>query len=429
MQNSVNPGTLRAPLQDDSANIEGEAWPKLPSRSVSRPHKTAPLPRRADKVGGKTLAERHRASRPPSKVSRGTGKTRIVIGGTRPSGKAKDKGRATFQPDYSESKGQPSTYTSLDVEAMTALGLAYSAEGQKKDGPSGGPGSLVVASHNSSDPEAATDSDEDEYSWTEDSSADESEGEESSHPEPEDKPIREAESEAQRQRELFTKQPKHSYSNLSRAESGHLTTMLNPDPFFPPNHLLDSKSPADVAPSQQHLRGASSSTASPTQPLPFTAQMNAQGLPTKGDIGSYHPDGRAQDSGEDDWDENFNHNIHVSPSLAQKTSHPVQPVSIPLNHQWDLPPPVAPSTPRTTRRQMLTTELSGSLRQNLLWKRQVDGASVVGPDAHYRSGASTSMAQAQDLHGLSGQGERKSSDSERGQDRIGLDTNTSQGSH
>lgn len=36
-------------------------------------------------------------------------------------------------------------------------------------------------------------------------------------------------------------------------------------------------------------------------------------------------------------------------------------------------------TPRTTRRQMLSTELSESLRRNLLWERQVSRTSMMGP--------------------------------------------------
>jgi hypothetical protein len=44
---------------------------------------------------------------------------------------------------------------------------------------------------------------------------------------------------------------------------------------------------------------------------------------------------------------------------------------IPLGHPYNLPAPAPPMTPRTTRRQMLATELSESLRRNLLWERQV----------------------------------------------------------
>jgi hypothetical protein len=51
---------------------------------------------------------------------------------------------------------------------------------------------------------------------------------------------------------------------------------------------------------------------------------------------------------------------------------------IPLSHPYNLPAPALPSTPRTTRRQMLQTELSESLRRNLLWERQVSKVNVMG---------------------------------------------------
>ncbi|KAF8805395.1 hypothetical protein BYT27DRAFT_7105425 [Phlegmacium glaucopus] len=44
---------------------------------------------------------------------------------------------------------------------------------------------------------------------------------------------------------------------------------------------------------------------------------------------------------------------------------------IPVGHPYNLPPPAPPSTPRTTRRLMLSTELPESLRRNLLWERQL----------------------------------------------------------
>lgn len=51
---------------------------------------------------------------------------------------------------------------------------------------------------------------------------------------------------------------------------------------------------------------------------------------------------------------------------------------IPLSHPYNLPAPAAPMTPRTTRRQMLQTELSESLRRNLLWERQVSRINMTG---------------------------------------------------
>ncbi|KAI0085364.1 hypothetical protein BDY19DRAFT_860843, partial [Irpex rosettiformis] len=65
---------------------------------------------------------------------------------------------------------------------------------------------------------------------------------------------------------------------------------------------------------------------------------------------------------------------------------------IPLSHPYNLPAPAPPMTPCTTRRQMLATELSESLRRNLLWERQVGKANLVG--AARRGGALGQRVQA-----------------------------------
>ncbi|KAG6901651.1 hypothetical protein C0995_009542 [Termitomyces sp. Mi166 len=54
------------------------------------------------------------------------------------------------------------------------------------------------------------------------------------------------------------------------------------------------------------------------------------------------------------------------------------PTPIPLGHPYHLPPAAPPSTPRTTRRLMLQTEMSESLRRNLLWERQVSKVNLRG---------------------------------------------------
>ncbi|TFK36751.1 hypothetical protein BDQ12DRAFT_609472 [Crucibulum laeve] len=72
------------------------------------------------------------------------------------------------------------------------------------------------------------------------------------------------------------------------------------------------------------------------------------------------------------------------------------PAPIPLGHPYNLPPPAAPSTPRTTRRQMLQTELSESLRRNLLWERQVSKQNLVG----FKRTASTGGGRGNLLGGL-----------------------------
>lgn len=57
--------------------------------------------------------------------------------------------------------------------------------------------------------------------------------------------------------------------------------------------------------------------------------------------------------------------------------HQQQPtVPIAFGYPYNLPPPAAPSTPRTTRRQMLSNELTEDLRRNLLWERQVSNSNL-----------------------------------------------------
>ena len=61
--------------------------------------------------------------------------------------------------------------------------------------------------------------------------------------------------------------------------------------------------------------------------------------------------------------------LHLNQMITSTANH--HPLPIPVGHPYNLPPPAPPSTPRTTRRLMLSTELSESLRRNLLWERQV----------------------------------------------------------
>jgi hypothetical protein len=72
------------------------------------------------------------------------------------------------------------------------------------------------------------------------------------------------------------------------------------------------------------------------------------------------------------------HRSQTQPAAPRATAAPT-PVPYPVGHPYNLPPPAAPTTPRTTRRQMLSTELSESLRRNLLWERQVSMINMVGP--------------------------------------------------
>ena len=230
--------------------------------------------------------------------------------------------------------------------------------------------------------------------------------------------LREAALEAQRQRELFVKQPKRSYSNLGRTQSGLLSQLLNPDPnVFPPGRPCRVVSTHDVTRTTgipSTLTAGKSSAA-----LPLAAQVTAQApmvsAATSSNHGGYRPKGRPQGEeleDESDSPDDPDDTIQVSHSLAQQrlaalaaakpsrrrasdnqvpittqtsamtATRPILPTvataPIPLNHPWNLPAPAPPTTPRTTRRQMLATELSESLRRNLLWERQVSKTNLLG---------------------------------------------------
>jgi len=267
---------------------------------------------------------------------------------------------------------------------------------------------IVVASSASSEYE--TDSDDD--SWcSEEMSAEENEKTK------EDTRLREAALEAQRQRDMFAKVPKRSYSNLDRSKSGLLSTLLNPDPnIFPPSHPYRSTlSSHDITqlPRRTHpglapmtpLTTNKSSVATPqasqaTAQAPSTNGTNhrQKGKADRGYQPKGRPQGQEMEDDSDSEEENPDDKIQVSRSVAQErlaalagrrgiersqSSRPAEPVAarptlptvtsapIPLSHPYNLPAPAPPMTPRTTRRQMLSTELSESLRRNLLWERQL----------------------------------------------------------
>lgn len=268
---------------------------------------------------------------------------------------------------------------------------------------------IVVASSPSSEYE--TDSDDD--SWcSEEMSLEESEKTKA------DTRLREAALEAQRQRDMFAKVPKRSYSNLDRSRSGLLSTLLNPDPnIFPPHHpYRTSLSSQDVTqlPRRTAVPGLTPltpmTTSKSSAAIPQASQATAQAplvngtnhRPKPGVDRGYQPKGRPQNQEmEDDSDsdeDNPDDRIQVSRSVAQErlaalagrrgigrshSSRPPEPgpsrpvlqtvtsAPIPFGHPYNLPAPAPPSTPRTTRRQMLASELSESLRRNLLWERQM----------------------------------------------------------
>lgn len=274
----------------------------------------------------------------------------------------------------------------------------------------------IVVSNSSSEYGTTDTEEDDDDSWA---SEDISEGvvdepgtgTEGKHPPTEDEiKLREAALEAQRQRELFVKQPKRSYSNLGRTQSGLLSQLLNPDPnMFPPGHSYRVTSSQDLT--RPGIPSALTSGKSAAA-LPLAAQVNAQApmvTATSSAHGGYRPKGRPQGEeleDESDSPDDPDDTIQLSHSLAQQRlaalanpsrrrasdnqgqtqasalTRPILPTvataPIPLNHPWNLPAPAPPTTPRTTRRQMLATELSESLRRNLLWERQVSKTNLLG---------------------------------------------------
>lgn len=220
-----------------------------------------------------------------------------------------------------------------------------------------------------------------------------------------------------------------------RTKSGLLTQLLNPDPsIFPVNHpYRTSFSSQDVTaysrmnPALSMTRAQVATTQATRAQVTVnnypTTQLNGAGPSDLRNGSKYRPRPRPDGAEMDDSDgEDDNNKLEVSTSLAQqrlaalvgpgrrgfsrkKTSNsqpqlnlssnvinhrvvdhtsavnPNNVTPIPLHHPYNLPPPTAPSTPRTTRRHMLSTELSESLRRNLLWERQV---SKVGGQPYQR---------------------------------------------
>ena len=281
----------------------------------------------------------------------------------------------------------------------------------------GAPRRGIVVSNSSSEYETTDTEEEDDDSWA---SEEISEGvvdapgagtTDKHHPTKEETKLREAALEAQRQRELFVKQPKRSYSNLGRTQSGLLSQLLNPEPTgFPPAHPHRVASTHDVT--RTGIPSALTSGKSAAA-LPMAAQVTAQApmvvATSSARGGVYRPKGRPQGEeleDESDSPDDPDDAIQVSHSLAQERlaalanpsrrrasdnqrqtqasalARPILPTvataPIPLNHPWNLPAPAPPTTPRTTRRQMLATELSESLRRNLLWERQVSKTNLLG---------------------------------------------------
>ena len=337
-----------------------------------------------------------------------------------------DKAAATKVAGPSRQQRSPVEPQQPPPKAQTN-GVAPKGVTSNPDGAGAAPRRGIVVSNSSSEFETTdTEDDEDDDSWA---SEDISEGVETAGVRPahkraptkEEMKLREAAVEAQRQRELFVKQPKRSYSNLGRTQSGLLSQLLNPDPtVFPPARPYRVSSTHDMTrPSIPSALTSGKSSAALPQAAQVTAQAPMGGATSSGHAngkvngsagGGYRPKGRPQgEELEDDSDSpgDPDDTIQVSHSLAQQrlaalanparrraSDNQVQPQApgmgarpllptvatapIPLNHPWNLPVPAPPTTPRTTRRQMLATELSESLRRNLLWERQVSKTNLLG---------------------------------------------------
>jgi len=272
-----------------------------------------------------------------------------------------------------------------------------------------------------------------------------------------------------------------------RTRSGLLTQLLNPDPsIFPVNHpYRTSFSSQDVTAYSRMNPALSMTRVQAAMPQATRTQVMVNNHPTTqlndngagpSDLragGKYRHRGRPDTAEMDDSDGDDDDNkLEVSTSLAQqrlaalvgprrrgfprrqnsdpqphpslspnvinhqvvdhpRVANPNNIAPIPLHHPYNLPPPTAPSTPRTTRRHMLSTELSESLRRNLLWERQV---SKVGGQPYQRRPVSalipgfrplTSVNEGQASGSGSGDADKPKSDSKEERRKKALDRNRS----
>lgn len=92
------------------------------------------------------------------------------------------------------------------------------------------------------------------------------------------------------------------------------------------------------------------------------------------------------------------HHSHLQPPPGPVRMH-TSPAPIPqvLAHPYNLPLTALPTTPRTTRLHMMQTEMSESLRRNLLWERRVSKNNILG---FRRTASSGGGAQGNVINGL-----------------------------
>lgn len=256
-------------------------------------------------------------------------------------------------------------------------------------------------------------------------------------PPPDAAKLQDAVLEAARQRDMFVKIPKGSYTNLNRTNSGLLSQLMNPDPARLPHsqyRRVESNTElgcgsrlmgADIGLQPSHSAVA----------LPVSAQVTVGSMRDKGKVKTnpvgtdrtsppgndgYRRKGRPEDEEmEDDSDGEDDNSLTVSNSVAEARLRaifgssrggaalpqvkerkrepwieppaasppiptpakdlPIVTEHAPLGFPYNLPVAAMPSTPRTTRQNMLRTEMSESVRQNLLWSRYIHKQSVLGP--------------------------------------------------
>ncbi|KAI0083199.1 hypothetical protein BDY19DRAFT_1035833 [Irpex rosettiformis] len=220
--------------------------------------------------------------------------------------------------------------------------------------------------------------------------------------------LRAAAEEVNRQQTMFSKLPRQSYANAaSNSTTGFLSQLLNPNPivFTTPHskHCSPTYSKSDERPAKKlPLR---TRTGRGFAGLPLAAQVTPSGVQgllagtiRGGDV--YPPKaGPPEEDFETDVESNSDNDLPISRSLAeQKLAAIVQRVGgrrqnestrlprgpararktvslvfptastapIPLNYPYNLPAPEPLMTPSTTRRRMLSAEMSASFRLNLL---------------------------------------------------------------
>ncbi|KAI0715761.1 hypothetical protein C8T65DRAFT_694593 [Cerioporus squamosus] len=357
-----------------------------------------------------------------------TKKTTFNIGSVSSNGSRSGKSNKADKEKEKEKKTEPNRTRPSSPTALTAakqpntrpnptVNPTTSTNGA---GPSQQRRGIVISTSS----EYETDSDDDSE-WASEDSADDKQKERKDKAAEE---ARQREEEEQRERDMFGKLPKRSYSNLgNRTKSGLLSQLLNPDPnIFPPNHpYRTSKSTQDMTQFARQAAAPMLPTSRSSVAVPLAAQVTVQASvqspaapADNARQGAYRPRGRPQEAELEDTEsdeENPDDTIQVSQSLAQQKlaalagrrhsdhgpaqthkqpsglqqqrqqmqeagGRPALPsvatAPIPLSHPYNLPAPAPPMTPRTTRRQMLQTELSESLRRNLLWERQVSRINV-----------------------------------------------------